>query len=137
MEIPITPFGFVPKFRERVERIRAIVPPAFYETEAKRVDVKDVSAESLSLVYWGKCYIAGVAGELWLFRKDTDTKAYLTIYKDEATGEFVYQVARNTWEMLNVYFDGALIGTAPTFPALTEELTPSIGYVFFKAAPVE
>jgi hypothetical protein len=137
MEIPVTPFGVIPKFRERIERIRAIVPPAFYETEAKRVDVKDESGESLALTYWGKCSIAGVIGELWLFRKDTDTKAYLTIYKDESTGEFIYQVARNTWEQLNVYFDGALIGTAPTFPAVTTELTPSVGYVFFKATPIE
>jgi hypothetical protein len=134
---PVAPLGFLPRFRERVERIRAIVPPAFYEKEAKRVDVKDEAAESLTLVYWGKCYIAGVLGELWFFRKDTDTKAYMTIYKDESTGEFVFQVARNTWEQLNVYFDGALIGTAPTFPALTEQLTPSIGYLFFRATPIE
>jgi hypothetical protein len=133
----ITPFGLLPRFRERLERIRAIVPPALYEKEAKRVDVKDETAASLTLVYWGKCYVAGVTGELWLFRKDNDTKAYMTIYKDESTGEFIYQVARNTWELLNVYFDGALVGMAPTFPAITTELTPSIGYVFFRATPIE
>jgi len=133
----LTPFGILPRFRERVERIRAIVPPAFYETEAKRVDVKDETAESLTLTYWGKCYVAGAIGELWLFRKNSDTKAFLTIYKDEETGEFIFQVARNTWEQLNVYFDGTLIGTAPTFPETTEDLTPVPGYLFIRATPIE
>jgi len=131
------PFGIIPRIRERIDRIRAIVPPSFYQKQAERVDIKDESAESLIRVYWGKCYLNGSIGELWLFRKDNDTKAFLTIFEDQATGELVFQVVRNTWEMLNVYFDGALIGSAPTFPAVTDELTPSVGYVFFRAAPIE
>lgn len=131
----VTPLGILPKIRAKIFRVRAVVPEPIYTVEADRVDVQDTTGASLTKAYFGTTMIGGNYGEVWIYSLNSDIKAFMTVYKDPDTGEFVFSVARIAWDPLNILFDGAIVGTAPTFPAVTADMTLSIGYVSFRAAP--
>lgn len=127
--------GILPQFRATLMRIRAALPRPRYSDQAARVDVQSAGV-SLTLSYLTSFSVGGTYAELWGFFKNGDIQALLSIYFDEATSEYVFSVTRNVWDALDVYFDGALIGTAPTFPAVTADMVVSLGYVTFRGAKV-
>lgn len=131
----VTPLGILPRIRAKIFRVRAVVPESVYADQAARVDVQNTGGTSLTREYFGTTTINGNYAEIWTYKLNSDIKAFMTIYKDPDTGEFVFSVARIAWDALNVLFDGAGVGTAPTFPAVSADMTPSIGYVSFRAAP--
>jgi len=134
-EIPtVTPLGVVPRIRAKIFRIRAAIPESIYSSQAERVDVQ-INTTSLTREYIGTTTVAGQYAELWIFKMNSDVKAIMTIYKDPTTGEYVFNLSRLAWDAMNVLFDGAVIGTSPTFPAVTADMTPSVGYVSFRGAP--
>lgn len=126
--------GIVPKIRAKIMRIRAVVPESIYSDQAARVDVQ-IGGTSLTREYFGQYYVNTTYKEIWVFKQNGEIKAFMTIYKDETTGEFVFGVSRMAWDAMDVLFDGALVGTSPTFPAVSADMTPSVGYVTFRGAP--
>ncbi|MEM2291647.1 MAG: hypothetical protein QXX41_00055 [Nitrososphaerota archaeon] len=134
-QIPtVTPLGILPRFRAKVFRIRAAIPEPIYASQAERVDVQ-IGGASLTREYVGTTTVAGQYAELWVFKKDSDVKAIMTVHKDPTTGEYVFNLSRLSWDAMDVLFDAAIIGTSPTFPAVTADMTPSVGYVSFRGAP--
>lgn len=135
-ELPtVGALGILPRVRATLFRIRAALPRPRYEEQAKRVDVRDAAGVSLALEYLTTFSIGEVYAELYCFKKNNDIQALMSIYFDEATSEYVFGVSRNVWDALDVLFDAVLIGTAPTFPAVTADMVVSLGYVTFRAAP--
>jgi hypothetical protein len=134
-QIPtITPLGIVPRIRSKISRVRAVIQESLYSSQAERVDVQ-IGGSSLTREYIGTTTVAGQYAELWFFKKNSDVKAIMTVHKDPTTGEYVFNLSRLAWDAMDVLFDSALIGTSPTFPAVTADMTPSVGYVSFRGAP--
>jgi hypothetical protein len=134
-QIPtVTPLGIVPRIRSKIFRVRAALPESLYSSQAQRVDVQ-IGGASLTREYVGTTTAAGQYAEFWTFKKDSDVKAIMTVHKDPTTGEYVFNLSRLAWDAMDVLFDGAVIGTSPTFPAVTADMTPSVGYVSFRGAP--
>lgn len=127
--------GILPEIRAKWLRIRAAFPRPRYTDQASRVDVRDATGVSLVKEFLTTFSVGGIYAELWAFKKNADILALASVYLDETTGEYVFGVFRNTWDPLDVYFDQTLVGTTPTFPAVTADLTPSIGYVTFRGVP--
>lgn len=134
-QIPtVTPLGILPRFRAKVFRIRAAIPEPIYTSQAERVDVQ-IGGASLTREYIGTTTVTGQYAEFWVFKKNSDVKAVMTVHKDPTTGEYVFNLSRLAWDDMDVLFDAAIIGTSPTFPAVTADMTPSVGYVSFRGAP--
>jgi hypothetical protein len=132
LQIPtVTPLGIVPRFRAKMFRVRAALPESIYASQAERADVQ-IGGVSLTREYVGTTMVAGQPAELWAFKKNSDIKAVMTVHKDPTTGEYVFNLARTAWDAVDVLFDAALVGT---FPAVTADLTLSVGYVSFRGAP--
>jgi hypothetical protein len=134
-QIPsVTPLGIIPRVRSKILRVRAAIPESLYSSQAERVDVQ-IGGSSLTREYAGTTTAAGQYAELWVFRKNSDVKALMTVHKDPTTGEYVFNLSRLAWDAMDVLFDAAIIGTSPTFPSVAADMTPSVGYVSFRGAP--
>jgi len=132
-QVPQVGLGLLPAFREMLFRARMALPRPRYTDQAARVSVEDPTGP-MTPTFLTSFVVGQAHAELYGFLRNGDIEALLSIYYDETTAQYVFGVSRNVWDPLSVYFDGAIVGVAPTFPEVTADMTPSIGYVTFRSA---
>ncbi len=125
-------FGLLSRTRGTVTRIRAVVRPPRFGTEAARVGVKD-TAGALDQAF---CYAFigdSISKEVWGYYKNGDLKAILTLYLDSTTNKYKYVVSKITVDTLTVEFDKIAIGN---LGAISQLDTPATGQIAHEAAPL-
>lgn len=125
-------FGLLTRSRGTLTRIRAVVRPPRFGTEAARVVVKDTAGvvdQAFVCAFIGD----SLSKEVWGYYKNGDLKAVLTMYLDSAANKYKYVVSKVTVDTLTVEFDKVAIGNLSAISAID---TPGTGQITHEAAPL-
>ena len=126
--------GILPSVRATMTRIRSTIRRPTMLTQAQRVTVA-VNAAATELRFITGFTMGTTVAELYGFYSGEDIVAVMSVSYDTTLAKYIYDIARNTWDPLTITLNGTPPLATATFPAVTAENTPSIGYVRMSAAP--
>ena len=125
-------FGLLTRTRGTMVRIRAVIRPPKFGTEAARVVVKDI-AGAVDQSFIGAFIGDSLSKEVWGYYKNGDLKAVLVLYFDATANKYKYVVSKISTDTLTVEFDKTAIGNLGAISAID---TPGTGQITHETAPL-